>query len=121
MKHREKAMAALLSSDTQTEAAKKIGVTPRTLRGYLADPEFSDEYKQRKRQLISDATRQLQRSYRDAIEALHTIVTNEKSSEAGRISAARALLEYGNRFTEVNEVMTTLEELEHIAENRQKG
>lgn len=113
MKKHEKAMAALLSSDTQTEAATKAGISERTLRGYLADPEFGAEYYRRKRQLVSDATRQIQASYQAAINALRGIVEGDKSSESGRISAARALLEYGLKFTETNDLMIRVEELEN--------
>lgn len=113
MKDHEKAMAALLSSDTQTEAAKKAGITERTLRNYLADPAFREEYQRRKRQLVSDATRQIQSSYKSAIKALREIVESDRASEGGKISAARALLEYGQKFTETNEIMVAVEELEN--------
>ena len=119
MKNREKVMAALLSSGTQTEAAEKCGITTRTLRTYLADPEFSEEFTRRKRQLITDATRQLQSSYPAAIKALREIV--EGGSEGARISAARALLEYGTRFTEQHEVLTQLEELERAMTEKNGG
>lgn len=115
--NREKALAALLSSDTQAEAAAKIGVTDRTMRGYLADPEFRAEYQRRKRRLVSDATRQMQASYQAAINALREIVESKLSSEAGRISAARALLEYGMKFTEVNEIMTQMDNIENAIKN----
>lgn len=121
MKNREKAMAALLSSDTQTEAAAKCGITDRTMRAYLADPEFYAEYRKRKRQLVSDATRQLQASYQSAIRALRNIVERDDSTEGARISAARALLEYGGRFTETNDIMTEMEELSELADKRRKG
>lgn len=110
----EKAMAALLSSDTQIDAASKCGITDRTLRSYLADPEFNAEYQRRKRQLVSDATKQLQSSYQVAIEALTNIIRSDVSSEAGKISAARAVLEYGHKFTEINDIMIRLEELERV-------
>ena len=42
MKKHDKAMAALLSSDTQAEAAAKCGISDRTLRAYLADPAQFD-------------------------------------------------------------------------------
>lgn len=121
MRNREKALAALLSSDTQAEAAAKIGISDRTMRGYLADPEFNAEYQRRKRRLVSDATRQIQTSYQVAINALREIVESKLSSEAGRISAARALLEYGMKFTEVNEVMTQLENIENAIKSDENG
>ena len=121
MRNREKALAALLSSDTQAEAAAKIGISDRTMRGYLADPEFNAEYQRRNRRLVSDATRQIQASYQVAINALREIVESKLSSEAGRISAARALLEYGMKFTEVNEVMTQLENIENAIKSDENG
>lgn len=120
MKNKEKALAALLTCDTQREAAAMCGLTDRTLRLYLADPAFYAEYRRRKRQLVSEATKQLQASYQSAIKALRDIVESEESSEGARISAARALLEYGTRFTETNDVLTGMEELEEAAK-RQKG
>lgn len=120
MKNQEKAIAALLSSETHTEAARKIGVSDRTLRGYLADPEFYQEYTRRKRQLVSEATKQLQTSYNSAIKALRGIVESETSSENGKISAARALLEYGARFTEATDILERLDSIEEIAKQNNK-
>jgi len=116
MKNHDKAMAALLSSDTQGEAAAKCGITDRTLRGYLADPTFNAEYQRRKRQLVTDATRQIQASYQSAIRALRGIVDSDTSTAGEKTSAARALLEYGLRFTEINDILPRLEELERIAD-----
>lgn len=115
MKNAEKAMAALLSSDTQAEAAAKCGISDRTLRGYLADPSFNAEYNRQKRQLVSDATRQIQSSYQSAIRALRNIVESGHSSASEKISAARVLLEYGIKFTETNDIITRLEDLERTA------
>ena len=104
----EKAMAALLSSDTQIDAASKCGITDRTLRSYLADPDFNAEYQRRKRQLVSDATRQIQASYQSAVRALRGIVESDISSAGEKISAARALLEFGLKFTEINDMANYL-------------
>ena len=121
MKNREKAMAALLSSDTQAEAAGKCGISARALRGYLAAPAFNAEYQRRKRQLVSDATRQIQASYQSAIRALRGIVESDTSSAGEKISAARALLEYGLRFTDTNDIMTQLEHMERLMEKDLNG
>lgn len=114
MKNKEKAMAALLSSDTQTEAAAKCGITDRALRQYLADPDFKAEYQAKKKSLVSEATRQIQSSYHSAIKALRDVVESKTSSESARISAARALLEYGLKFTEVSEILKRIEALEEL-------
>ena len=117
MKNTEKVLAALLSSDTQVEAAEKCGLSDRQLRNYLADQNFSAEYQRRKTALVTDATRQLQSSYQTAIRALRDIVEDEASGAAARISAARALLDTGLRFTEISDIMTRLEALERTQNN----
>lgn len=118
---REKAIAALLESNTQAEAAEKLGITTRTLRGYLADPEFEAEYRKKKSELVADATRQIHACYACAIQALRNIIESSFSSDSAVISAARAILEYGLKFTEATDILTELEELREAANMRQKG
>ena len=67
---KEKALCALLTSETQAEAAQKAGVSRRTISSYLADPEFAAEYRRRKRKLLTEASNQIQRSMKAAISAL---------------------------------------------------
>ena len=64
---KEKALAALLTCTTKQQAAEKAGISPRTLRGYLADPEFQEEYKKAFSGLITDVTRQSQQSLSPAL------------------------------------------------------
>jgi hypothetical protein len=63
----------------------------------------------------------MQSCYQAAINALREIVESKLSSEAGRISAARALLEYGMKFTEVNEIMTQMDNIENAIKNDKCG
>ena len=114
---KEKVISALLTSDTQKEASAKIGISDRTLRSYLANPAFNDEYQRRKQKILIDATRQLQSNLKLAINALKEIVTNTDSSDGAKINASRALLEYGLRFTDMTDVISRLEALEQTFEN----
>ena len=114
MTKKEKALAALLSCDTQAEAAKKAGMTDRTIRNYLANPDFAAELMRRKRQLVADATRQMQANYQAAINALREVLDDQEAPPAARISAARAVLEFGIRFTELSDVLPRLEAVERV-------
>lgn len=42
---KQKALLALLTNPTKEKAAAAAGITSKTLRGYLAEPEFQAEYK----------------------------------------------------------------------------
>lgn len=121
MKDKEKIITALLTSETQSEASAKAGISDRTLRSYLANPAFNAEYQRKKQKILTDASRQIQLCLKTAITALKQIVISETSSDGAKISASRALLEYGIRFTEITDIMIRLEALEKTFEGEQCG
>ena len=110
--NKQRALQALLTQPTKKAAAEAAGIAPRTLRDYLADPEFQKEYKKAFGQLVTDATRQAQQSLSPAISALRDIVEDDKENSSARIAAARSLLEYGLRLTEFSDILAELEAVE---------
>ncbi len=108
----QRALRALLTQPTKTDAARDAGISPRTLRDYLADEGFQQEYKRAFDELVTDATRQAQRALSPAISALRSIVEDEEESSSARIAAARSLLEYGLRLTEFSDVLDRIDDLE---------
>lgn len=108
---KQKALAALLSSNTQAEAAAKAGISTRALRYYLEDVEFCEEYDRLQKQAIADATRQLQKNLHAAIDALRAIIAGS-GNDAAKIAASRTILEYGIRFTELHDMCNRLEAVE---------
>lgn len=107
-----KALQALLTQPTKAAAASAAGISERTLRLYLADPDFIKEYTAAFSHLVDEATRQAQQSLNPAISTLREICENHEESSSARISAARSLLEYGLRLTEITDIMRTLEAAE---------
>lgn len=114
----ERYLTALLTSKTQREAAAKAGITPRRLREIMRDPEFSAEYTRRKAEIVDDATRSIQGVYQKAITALEEVIDSEEATPRDKINAARAILEHGQQFTETNEVLTRIEDLERMSESK---
>ena len=106
---KEKALAALLTQPTKEKAAEAAGIDSRTLRRYLSDPEFQGEYKKAVSRLIEDAALQAKQSLNPALSCLREIVEDEKQGAAARIQAARSLLEYGLRLTEIADILRELE------------
>ena len=107
---KEKALAALLSNPTRKAAAAAAGISDRTLRTYLQDPEFSAAYKHAAACIMDGATRQLQQNLTAAIDRLAQIVADDEENSMAQISAAKTLLDYGLRFTEFNDILKMLEE-----------
>lgn len=108
----QKALLALLTQPTKEKAAAAAGITSKTLRGYLADPEFQAEYRKAFASLVEDATRQAQQSLASALSTLREIVEDQGENAQVRIQAARSTLEYALRLTEQNDVLSQLRELE---------
>ena len=109
---KEKALAALLTHHTQEEAAEAAGISPKTLRRYLKEPEFQESYRAMFAGLVTDATRKAQSSLTPALDTLREIAVDRKQGSNARIQASRVLLEYGLRLTEVSDIMEQLQELE---------
>ena len=62
--------------------------------------------------MIEDAATQARQSLNPALSCLREIVEDGGETATARISAARSLLEYGLRLTEIADIMKQLEELE---------
>lgn len=98
---KEKALAAMLTSNSIEDAAKKAGVTPKTLYNYLhKDTEFKQSYEEGKASLVQQATEQLRRSFNPAIATLWEIFQNQDENSRTRIQAARSLLEFGIKISD---------------------
>ena len=107
---KQKALLALLSHPTKTAAAAAAGITPKTLRSYLAEPEFQAEYKKAFASLVEDTTRQAQQAIAPALSTLRDVVEDSSEGAQFRISAARSILEQDEVVIDVD-----LNEGEHEA------
>ena len=117
----QKALAALLTSPSKAAAAKAAGIAPRTLRDYLADPEFQAAYRDAFGNMVEDATRQAQQAISPALSTLREIVEDREEDAQARISAARAILSHGIKLTETTDILNRLAELETAIEGGHDG
>jgi predicted ArsR family transcriptional regulator len=109
----KKAIAALLATNTREEAAERLGINSRTIRKYFSDPVFVKEYEKAKNKLFSSATQQIQKSIMPAINTLRDILGSDTANEQVKVSAARSILEYGIKLTEMESMCKRIEELEN--------
>lgn len=108
----QRALVALLTSSTKEAAAKAAGIEPKTLRRYLADPEFQEEYRRAFASMVEDATRQAQQAIAPALSTLREIVEDREEATQARIQAARSTLEYALRLTEQLDILGRIQALE---------
>lgn len=108
----ERALKALLEHPTQKEAAEAAGIAPRTMRDYLADPEFRGAYLKAVDAIMGDATRQAQQALNPAIATLREVAENQDEKSSTRVAASRAILEYTARYVELTNILERIEKLE---------
>lgn len=104
-----------MTHSTKEAAAQAAGVNRATVDAYLADPDFLNEYNARRRWLLDAACSSLQRAMADAVDTLTEIMHSAQSAPQARIQAARSVLEYGVKLTELTDLAARVEALEEAA------
>ena len=83
------------------------------MRAWLKEDEaFRAAYQKELAGLAEDAVAQAKRAFSPALSTLREIVEDPEVSNAARVSAARALLDYGIRAIEAFDLVPRLEALE---------
>lgn len=90
----EKALTALLENPSVASAAKVSGLSVSTIFRYLQNEKFSATYRQRRRELFGQTTAALTKVSSAAVVALYEIIADKTLPVTGRVSAARAILQY---------------------------
>jgi hypothetical protein len=97
-----RAIEALLTNNTVTDAAKAAGVDRRTLQRWMAEKEFCDTLRQAESELLSGMSRQVTAYAATALKVLYGVMLAKDSSAGVRVRAAEALL---TRFHQVKELV----------------
>jgi hypothetical protein len=104
------ALAALLTEKTLDDAARRAGVSTKTLRRWLAHPVFARQYRQERSRIVEHAVARMQQASARAVEALELALT--VGMPADRIRAARAILDYSVQGIDLFDVASRLEAVE---------
>src|SRR5262245_2780794 len=93
---RERAIASLLTANSIEAAATAAGVSERSLRGWLKQPEFKAAYRVARRKLIEMAIGRIQAATGEAVDTLMK-VAKDGAKDSDRVRAAAVLLDYAFR------------------------
>lgn len=106
----EQALAALLECPTITSAAEQVGVSERTLRRWLDEPDFLREFRTLRRQIVEGVVTRLQQS---AGQAVDTLVRNLTCGiHPVEVRAATEILQQAVQGVTVADVLDRLDALE---------
>lgn len=89
----EQAISGLLATPTVSEAAEAAGVGESTLRRWMKDDGFVEEYRIARRQSIAVALSNLSRIGSQAVRTLEEVMSDTEATPSSRVSAAKAALD----------------------------
>ena len=116
----EQAIAALLAQPTIKAAAVAAGISEATMWRWLQQNEFHTAFMQARRESVRHAVARLQSTVGDAVDTLAKIMKNAKAPYSARVTAARAVIEYSLKATELEDLAERVAELEYLFEQQQK-
>lgn len=103
-----RAIVALLDNVTVIGASRESGVAESTLRRWLTEPAFREEFRRQKRVMFERAVGLAQRAAANAVGVAINIMQNGEN-EFARLAAARVILDLA-RASEVEERLEAIEE-----------
>jgi len=103
---------ALLVSRSVREAAGQAAIGERTAHRWLREPAFQAELQRLQDETLQQAVRVAVQMLTDALQTLAGVMNDQSVTPAVRVSAAKAILESGIRFTEVVTLAERIAELE---------
>jgi hypothetical protein len=110
---RVQAISALLSSRSVEVAAKKVGVSAKSLSRWLQDEEFRSEYQAIKKDLLRAGIGNLARKVYDAAEVLGDVAKHKgRAYQAARAHAATAIIRLSLDADVIDDLETRLRKLE---------
>lgn len=109
---RELLLSALLTHPTVREAAQAVSIPETTVYNWLRKPDFAEEYRQRKRQTVAEASDYLASRINAAVGIINDLMLDKKISSRVRLDAARSIIQFGYEIVQQGEILERLEALE---------
>jgi hypothetical protein len=118
---KEEAIAALLAHVKVEEAARSVGVTAKTLRRWMDDPEFDAAYSKARRQAYSHTVARLQQGSSAAATSLMKLMLDVATPAPTRARCAEAIIHFAARAVDTEDIELRLSTLEQMAEKFKHG
>lgn len=112
-------IAALLTENSVTAAAKLANCARRTAYRWLEQPEFQEAYRAERRKLVDRATSQLQTASTEAVAALRSVLQDVAAPAYSRVAAARFIVDAALRAREFEELEVRIIDLDRRLSERE--
>ena len=112
-----KAITALLSERTARDAARKAGVSEKTLYGWLADKDFRQALRSAEAEVLDTVTRRLGVGQALALDTLETLIQKAKH-ESTKLTACVSWLNMFVKYRDMKDIDERLTALEAKANEK---
>ena len=112
-----RAISALLTSRTNSEAAQKAGISERALYRWLKEDDFRLALDKAEANLVEDVTRRLASLMGQSIDELEKLLQSGITPPGDRLRAIRTVLDIYPRLRELTSLDIRIERLERELEN----
>ena len=119
-RHKEDAVAALLTHRNIEESAGAVGISAKTLLRWMKEPEFDAAYRKARRAAFSQSVARLQQASGAAVSTLLKIMVDSNAPASTRVRAADSVLDHSAKAIEIEDIEARVAELERAAEAQRK-
>ena len=113
-------LAALLSSPTMAEAARRAGVSERSAARWMSDPEFKERLKAAQDEIVGHSLSRLKISISESLDVLRGIMNDGGEPTGARVTAARVVLDNAIKAIETVDIIQRIEALEAAQDGKEK-
>jgi len=112
---KEAAIAALLAERSQAEAARVAGIDLSTLKRWMRLPEFIEEYRRARWEVVEQAYARVQQNTPAAASVLLKLMVDSATPASSRIRAALGVFGLSREASDLD-IQTRVAELERVTE-----
>lgn len=116
----EEAIMALLTIQGVDNAARAVGIGPRTLYRWLQEPAFDAAYRKARRDAFGQGTARLQQAASAAVSSVLKIMVDQNTPASTKLRAADLVLTHGANSLEIEDILPRLAEVERAIEGLKK-
>lgn len=112
----EEAVLALLTNQGVDNAARAVGIAPRTLYRWMNEPPFDKAYRKARRDAFGQGTARLQQASGAAVSSVLKIMVDQHTPASTKLRAADLVLTHGAKAIEIEDIEARVAELERVAD-----
>jgi hypothetical protein len=112
----EEAVLALLTNQGVDNAARAVGIAPRTLYRWMNEPLFDKTYRKARRDAFGQGTARLQQASGAAVSSVLKIMVDQHTPASTKLRAADLVLTHGAKAIEIEDIEARVAALEQAAE-----